>query len=153
MLLKIINKKIVLLLIIVSQVIIFWDYIPFIQWGQIKVSGLACTCPDESVLGGELYLRYITPDSLKKYNLDYSEIYVTERPYAAPDWMGTDEYLIKGEVIGKKRVCTESLRWNPLIKVNSWRPISYFEEIFLMLVLVIELIFVSLKHQPLGLQA
>lgn len=76
------QKRILLIggLILLGQIIYFRDYISPFHWGQLKVSGLACTCPDETVVGGRLYLRSITPDSLKQYELDYSEIYVTEPP-------------------------------------------------------------------------
>jgi len=107
-------------LIILTQFIYFHDSLSPFYWGHIKVSGLACTCPDEKVLNGHSYLRYITPDSLKKYDLDYSEIYVTERPYSSYDPMGVDSYIIEGEIIGKDRVYKGD-RWNPKFKVSKWR--------------------------------
>lgn len=110
-----------------GQLILFRDYISPLHWGQIKVSGLACTCPDESVVGGQLYLRTITPDSLKKYDLDYSEIYVSGRPYTEIDPMGVDLYIIEGVVIGKDRVC-EADPWNPKFRVDKWREVDIFKE-------------------------
>lgn len=126
------------IIILLTQIIIFRDYIPFFQWGQIKVTGLACTCPDESVLGGRLYLRYITPDSLKEFNLDYSEVYVTEKPFVEPDWMGTDKYIIKGEIVGKRRI-SKGDPWNPIVKVNEWKHLNYFGDFLLLFFLAIEL--------------
>ena len=121
------RKKIVLFggLILSIQLILFRDYISPIHWGQIKVSGLACTCPDETVVSGQVYLRTITPDSLKKYDLDYSEIYVTERPYTDIDPMGVDLYIIKGQVIGKDRV-SKGAPWNPKFRVEEWREVDIF---------------------------
>ena len=110
-------------LVLLGQLIIFRDYISPFHWGNIKVSGLACTCPDERVLGGRLYLRTITPDSLKKFNLDYSEIYVTERPFTDRDPMGVDLYIIEGQVIGKDRV-SENDPWNPKLRVDKWREVD-----------------------------
>lgn len=114
-------------LIFLCQIIFFWDYIGPIHWGQIKVSGLACTCPDESVVNGEIYLRSITPDSLKKYNLDYSEIYVTDRPSSNLDPMGLDLYIIKGNVIGKERVSQNS-PWNPKIEIDEWHEVDIIKD-------------------------
>lgn len=126
------KNKILLIggLILITQIIIFSDYISPIHWGQIKVSGLACTCPDESVDNGRLYIRSITPDSLKKYDLDYSEIYVSNRPYTDLDPMGVDQYMIKGRVIGKDRVW-EGDPWNPKIEIESWRPLNWFKNILI----------------------
>lgn len=106
---------------------VFWEHLGPIYWGQLKVSGLACTCPDESVVNGRMYLRFITPDSLKKYDLDYSEIYVTQKPSTDFDPMGVDEYLIEGKVIGKERV-SETDPWNPVVEVNQWREINLLKD-------------------------
>ena len=123
------QKRILLIggLILLGQLIYFRDYISPFHWGQLKVSGLACTCPDETVVGGRLYLRSITPDSLKKYDLDYSEIYVTERPYTNIDPMGVDLYIIEGQVIGKDRV-SEGDPWNPKIRVDKWREVDILKD-------------------------
>lgn len=126
-------------LIILGQIYIFSDYISPFHWGQIKVSGLACTCPDETVVNGRLYLRSITPDSLKKYNLDYSEIYVTERPSTDFDPMGVDLYMIKGHVIGKERV-SEYDPWNPKVKIESWREIDFIADRGVKLFIIIQLL-------------
>ena len=48
------------MIVILVQIVIFKDYISPIQWGQVKVRGLACTCPDEKVISGRFYLRSIT---------------------------------------------------------------------------------------------
>lgn len=119
------KSKILLIggIIICSQLIGFHDYIFPFHWGEIKVKGLACTCPDETVVNGQLYLKANTPDSLKKYDLDYSEIYVTERPSSDFDPMGVDLYMIKGEIIGKDRV-SEYDPWNPKFRVDKWRELD-----------------------------
>ncbi|MFT5724240.1 MAG: hypothetical protein ACI9JN_001358 [Bacteroidia bacterium] len=136
------KKKNILLvtgLLFILQVIVFQDYILPIQWGQVKVQGLACTCPDETVLNGQLYLRSVTPDSLKVYHLDYSEIYVTERPATDFDPMGVDEYIIRGQIIGKDQV-DESSTWNPKFQVDTWRPVNIIIDLIVKGLLVIELI-------------
>lgn len=114
-------------LILLIQLFFFSDYLFPIQWGQIKVSGLACTCPDERVISGQLYLKNNTPDSLKKYDLDYSEIYLTDRPSTDMDPMGVDIYIIKGQVIGKDRV-SEGDPWNPLVRVDKWREVDILND-------------------------
>lgn len=123
---------------IASQIFIFWDYTSPLQWGQIKVSGLACTCPDESVVNGETYLKFITPDSLKKYDVDYSEIYVTERPSTDFDPMGVDVYMIKGQIIGKYRV-SEDDPWNLKIEIESWREVDLLADWSIKALLILEL--------------
>ncbi len=123
------RKKIILAggFILLAQLICFRDYIIPVQWGQIKISGMACTCPDETVTNGQWYLWSITPDSLKKYDLDYSEIYVSERPFTDDDPMGTDLYIIKGRVVGKERV-SEVDSWNPKVKIESWHKVNIIYE-------------------------
>ena len=123
------QKKILLVggLLLLGQLFFFRDYVFPIQWGQLKVSGLACTCPDERVVNGLPYLKNITPDSLKKYDLDYSEIYVTDRPHTDIDPMGVDIYIIKGQVIGKDRV-SEGDPWNPIVRVDKWREVDILKD-------------------------
>lgn len=123
------RKKIFLIggLLLIIQLFVFRDYIFPMQWGQIKISGLACTCPDETVVNGRLYLRSITPDSLKKYDLDYSEIYVSKRPFTDIDPMGVDLYMIEGQVIGKERV-SEGDPWNPKVRVDKWREVDIIKD-------------------------
>lgn len=116
------NKKkqwiyIVFGFIILTEIIYFNDYLIPIQWGQLKVSGQACTCPDNKVVNGSLYLRSITPDSLKQYDIDYSEIYVTSEPN---NYYNQEIYLIKGKVIGKERV-SKTDPWNLVLEVDTWR--------------------------------
>ena len=125
--------------ILVVQLVMFSDYISIFSWGQIKVKGLACTCPDEKVISGIQYLKSITPDSLKKYNLEYSEIFVSERPSAGIDYMGVSEYIIKGEVVGKKRVSKYD-PWNPYVKVTSWREATSLEWLVIHFIFIVQLI-------------
>ncbi len=125
--------------LLLIQTFIFRDYISPFQWGQLKVRGLACTCPDEAVISGKAYLRSITPDSLKKYNLDYSEIYVTEMPHTLVDPQGVDDYILTGTVIGKERV-SEGDPWNPKIEVGKWRAINVFKDLAIKGLLFVQLI-------------
>jgi hypothetical protein len=105
-------------ILLLAQVIFFRDYIfPF--KGQVKVNGLTCTCPDESVLKGQNYLKSATPDSLKKFDIDYSEIYVTNRHSTSGDPMGTAQYFIQGKIVGLDRVNASS-PWNLRLDVNKW---------------------------------
>lgn len=135
------RRKIVVVggFLLLLQFIYFSDYISPVQWGSLKVRGLACTCPDETVVRGNTYLRMITPDSLKKYNLDYSEIYVTEQPTTDIDPMGVDEYIIEGEVIGKARVY-EGDSWNPKFRVDKWRAVNIYKDWTVKLFLFVQLV-------------
>lgn len=125
--------------ILFTEVLYFKDYISPIQWGQLKVSGQACTCPDEKVVNGSLYLRTITPDSLKQYDIDYSEIYVTEKPKMYHDPMGADTYIIIGEVIGKERV-SKADPWNLVVNVKYWRPVAIGYNVLAKLLLLLTII-------------
>jgi hypothetical protein len=121
------HKKIFIIggLILLVQLILFHDYVLPFYWGQIRVTGLSCTCPDKTVLDGELYLRFITPGSLKEYEFNYSEIFTRGADVSTKyDPMGTGVYILKGEIIDKDRV-DDYGRWNPVFRVDEWR-----EEIF-----------------------
>lgn len=59
--------------------------------------------------------------------MDYSEIYVTDRPSTDMDPMGVDIYIIKGQVIGKDRV-SEGDPWNPLVRVDKWREVDILND-------------------------
>ena len=72
-------------------------------------------------------LRTITHDSLKRYNLGYTEIYVTERPFTKIDPMGIDLYIIEGQVIGKDRI-SEGDPWNPKFRVDKWREVNILKD-------------------------
>nr|WP_321411216.1 hypothetical protein [uncultured Carboxylicivirga sp.] len=137
------NKKLSVLIIagilFFGQIFVFRDYISPIQWDQIKVSGQACTCPDEKVVNGQLYLRTITPDSLKQYNLDYSEIYVTEKPNTEIDPMGVDLYIIKGALIGKERVSDGDL-WNPKFRIDEWKEVDLLKDFGVKILVFVQLI-------------
>ena len=130
-------------LILLGQLFLFRGYLFPYQQGQIKVKGLACTCPDETVVHGQAYLKSITPDSLKKYELDYSEIFVAERPSTSFDPMGVGTYLIKGQVIGKDRV-SEGSPWKPKMKVDRWRKVSFLTNWGVKMLLLLEFIVLGL---------
>lgn len=135
---------------LILQVILLNDYTSLFQWGKINIKGMECTCPDASVPAGELYLKSITPDCLKKYDLDYSEIYLTQRPCTDLDPMGVDHYIIKGKVIGKDRV-SELDPWNPKVKVESWHEVDIIIEwlvkgAFLVQLIIIMVIMLFSRH-------
>lgn len=110
--------------VLMLQLLIFWDNLSPILWGQIKVSPLACTCPDMKVENGKYYLRSITPELYKAEGLDYSEVYLDWDFPEALDPLYHGQYLIKGEVIGRDKVYEGSLMWHPRIKVNEWKYIN-----------------------------
>ena len=126
-------------LILLIEIFVFWEHLSPILWGKLKVSGLACTCPDESVDKGRLYLRFITPDSLKRYKMNYSEIYVSEPIDNPMDPMGVDQYLITCRVIGKHRVDNYS-PWNPKVKIEKWRPIRMIPDLIIKGLFIIQLL-------------
>jgi hypothetical protein len=121
------KKKLILLsgIALFLQVAFFRDYVSPFQWGQVKMNGQSCTCPNGNVISGQLYLWAITPDSLQKYDFDYSEIYLTEQPTTDIDVMGADAYIIKGAIIGKQRISEASL-WNPIFRVDTFKEVDFF---------------------------
>ena len=125
------------------QLFIFRFYLFPTQFGYIKVKGLACTCPDASVKIGQSYLKSITPDSLKEYELDYSEVYLTLRPTTNHDPMGVDLYLINAIVIGKERVSKGGL-WNPLLKVKDWKQLDIISESAIKILAITEFLIIIL---------
>ncbi len=113
-------------LIILAQIILFRNYLfPFIS-NQIIVKGLACTCPNAKVLHGESYLESITPDSLQKYDLDYSEIYFENSISTPSDLMGVGQYIIQGKVIGKSSISEGDGHYYPLFRIHGFREIFLF---------------------------
>lgn len=119
--------------------IVFRDYILPFRWGDLKVTGLACTCPDERIVSGELYLRFITPDSLRNFEIDYSEVFVTEAPHTRIDPMGVDYYIIEGSVIGKRRIY-ENDPWNLVVKVDNWKEVDLRKDWGIKILLLVELV-------------
>jgi|ERR1051326_1944790 hypothetical protein len=139
------KKKIILIAIpvLLLQVYFFSDYLSPVMWGEIKVRGLACTCPDETVVNGSLYLRYITPDSLRRYEIDYSEIYTDNGVISVPgDPMGNELYIIKGIVVGKDRVDKGDL-WNLRIKVKEWHHVNMIANLFVKFIFAFEVIILA----------
>ncbi|MCK5538306.1 MAG: hypothetical protein KAI79_15880, partial [Bacteroidales bacterium] len=132
-------KKTLFLLLFILQLIVFWDNIGIFQWGKIKVHGLACTCPDVSVDKGIIYLKSIVPDSLQQYNLECSEVYLDERPSTSIDPMGIEQYIIKGEIIGKRRVNKNDV-WHPYLAVNEWYYIDNIKDTAIKLLILGQLI-------------
>ncbi|MFT6747027.1 MAG: hypothetical protein ACJAZ2_001373 [Glaciecola sp.] len=140
------SKKRVLLIFVLAmavEVLYFAPYIPLVRnispyiTGEIIIKGQACTCPDEKVLVGEGYLKANTPDSLMKYNLDYSELFISEMPAEVPDYQGVGVYAVKGKIVGKERVYKGD-RWNPYFEMESWRHIDSFNQISIYLFLSIQ---------------
>jgi hypothetical protein len=131
------HRERIVTVVLVVQLLLFRDYIFPIQWGQIKVSGLACTCPDETVQNGRWYLQAITPDSFKKYDLDYSEIYVSPKPASEGDWMGGETYMIQGQVIG---VENDGSTWHPKVKVRKWWKVNEWVDRIVKILFGIELL-------------
>jgi hypothetical protein len=129
------NYKLIFLIII--QLILFRNYLfPFLA-KSIVVKGISCTCPDAEIIGGKSYLKSITPDSLLKYNLDFSEIYFTNRISTISDPMGVHEYMIKGDVVGKESISEEDNHYYPLFKIESYSETFLFEVVSLLLRILI----------------
>jgi hypothetical protein len=134
-------------LIVVAQLFIFRDFIFPIQWGQIKVSASGCTCPDEDIINGSLYVRFITPDSLKKYDLNYSAIYTTgEWPHSSIDPQGVDLYMVEGEVIGKRRDA-EDESWYPVVRIDKWHQVDWLLDAFIKILFLAQLIFLYVRYK------
>jgi hypothetical protein len=85
----------------------------------IEIKTLHCTCPDAALTKGQNYLKNITPDSLLKYDFDYSEVYFEDVPDPLMTPFLRGKFKITVEIIGKDRVGINS-RWHPLVRVKSW---------------------------------
>jgi hypothetical protein len=106
--------------IILAQILLFRNYLTFPS-DQIIIEGQRCTCPNARVKSGEAYLKTITPDSLIKYNLDYSEIYFKNDISNASDPMGVNQYIITGQIIGKGSVSEVDGHNYPLFRIDHYR--------------------------------
>jgi hypothetical protein len=101
-----------------------------------------CTCPNARVLSGRNYLKTITPDSLKKYDLDYSEMYIENDISTSSDPMGVNQYIITGEIIGKGSVSEGDGNYYPLFRIDDYND-AFLHNIFKWIIrglLIIELI-------------
>lgn len=106
-------------IIILAQVALFRNYLPFLT-NKIIVTNQWCTCPDTRVLSGRNYLKTITPDSLKKYDLDYSEMYIENDISTSSDPMGVRQYLVTGEIIGKESISEGDENYYPLFRIDDY---------------------------------
>jgi hypothetical protein len=106
-------------IIILAQLALFRNYLPFLSQ-KLIVKGIRCTCPDAEIISGKSYLKSITPDSLKKYDLDYSEIYFEEEISTSSDPMGVHQYIITGKVIGKESISEGDGHYYPLFKIENY---------------------------------
>lgn len=106
-------------IIILAQVFLFRNYLPFLS-NKIVVNGISCTCPDAEVISGRAYLRSITPDSLEKYDLNYSEIYFEEGISTTSDPMGVHQYIVTGKVIGKESISEGDEHYYPLFRIDDY---------------------------------
>ncbi len=104
----------------------FWNFVSPFTYNQIEVESMMCTCPDAKVIKGEGYLKSITPDSLKRYNLIYSEIYFENRKTTQYDYMGAKKYIIKGEIIGKRNISEGSIHYYPLFRNEIYQELFLF---------------------------
>ena len=112
-------------IIILSQLVLFRNYLPFLSQ-KLIVKGIWCTCPDAAVISGKNYLKSITPDSLKKYDLDYSEIYFEEGISTSSDPMGVSQYIITGKVIGKESISEGDGHYYPLFKIENYSDAFFY---------------------------
>lgn len=126
--------------VILQLIIAINKTIPWIHSGFVVIEGLACTCPDATVIKGRGYLVANTPDSLKEFSLDYSEVWFTERPYVAPDYLGSKQYVVFGHIVGKKRA-GECDAWNPLFEVRYFYQNNLFVKITLRVLIIFQLLF------------
>jgi|GEM_PF-6939911 len=121
------NKRFIIgSIIILIQIIIFREYLFPFRSDQIVIEGQSCTCPHAKVVKGETYLESITPDSLKKYNLIYSEVYFENTISTPSDLMGVSTYLIEGEVVGKKSIAAGDKYSYPLIRIKEFKELMLY---------------------------
>lgn len=117
------SKKLLITLfvttLILVQIILLRNYLPFIS-NTIIIENQWCTCPEAKVISGRNHLKKITPDSLLKYNLDYSEMYVKNEISTSSDPMGVEQYIISGEIIGKSSISEGDGHYYPLFRIESY---------------------------------
>lgn len=127
---------------ILLQMMVFSDHISPFKWGELKVTSLACTCPNLEINAGEIYLRTITPDSLKSEKINYSEIYLTDDSFgkfknhnkAASIF---DPSVITGKVVGKRQMDGEKT-WNLVFQVETWREIDILKDLLIKVIFIFE---------------
>jgi hypothetical protein len=113
-------------ILILAQVALFRNYLPFLP-NKIVITNQWCTCPNARVLSGRNYLKTITPDSLKKYDLDYSEMFIENDISTSSDPMGVKHYLVTGEIIGKGSISEGDENYYPLFKIDSYYEAFLFD--------------------------
>lgn len=111
-------KFIIGFIFIVTQIILGRNYLPFLP-NKIIVKGQRCTCPHASVQQGESYLKKISPDSLKKFKLDYTEIYFETEISTSSDPMGVESYVLTGKIIGKKSISNGDKHYYPIFRIDT----------------------------------
>lgn len=131
-------KIIIGAIIILTQAVLFRNYLPFLTH-KIVVKGISCTCPDAEVISGETYLRSIAPDSLKRYDLNYSEIYFEKRISTGSDPMGVHQYIVTGKVIGKESISEGDEHFYPLFRIDNYYD-AFLHNIFKWIIRVLLLI-------------
>lgn len=112
-------------IVLLAQVFLFRNYLPFVS-NQIIVKGQSCTCPHAKVQSGEWQLKRNTPDSLIKYNLDYSEIYFENEISTTSDPMGVNTYFITGKIVGKSSISEGDGYYYPLFKIHSFHDVILY---------------------------
>ncbi|WP_300673297.1 hypothetical protein [Soonwooa sp.] len=132
------------LLLVLLQLIVFSDYLTIFKWGEIKVKGMACTCPDLKVESGIFYLKSITPENFKAKNINYSEVYVTEKslskfPKTDDSSAMFDDSFIKAKVVDLRQIDGEPT-WNLVLEVSEWRTIDGFIDLIIKVLFAIEIL-------------
>jgi hypothetical protein len=126
--------------IILAQMVLFRNYLPFLS-NKVVIEGQWCTCPHARVTSGSAYLKSITPDSLLKYDLDYSEIYFENGISTSSDPMGLGPYIISGQIVGKGNISEGDGNYYPLFRIDDYQH-AFLHNIFKWLIwglLLIEL--------------
>ena len=132
------------LLLLLLQLIVFSDYLTIFKWDEIKVKGMACTCPDLKVKSGIFYLKSITPEKFKAKNIDYSEVYVTEKsmsklPKTEDSSAIFDDSFVKAKVVDLRQIDGEPT-WNLVLEVSEWRIVDSFKDFIIKNLFYIQLI-------------
>jgi hypothetical protein len=98
-----------------------------------------CTSPDLDVIFGRKKIASQMSDSLKKYDFDFSSLWITNKEdfFKVMEEEYEDYYTITFKFYGKKRE-SDSGAWNPLVKSDNWQRIDT-----LVILGYISLIFIS----------
>ncbi len=140
--------QLLILTAIPLQLFFLFDYYFSFGANKIVVKGQRCTCPDAKVLQGKEYLNSITINSLKIYELNYTQMFFKNEISTTNDPMGVGEYVIFGKIVGKQKIAIQDKEFYPIFRIEKYFVSKNFTAIAwtLWILLILEiLVLISLQ--------